>query len=459
MAVTQALAAAMSHYSFPLLKNQEILLCLNELSIEAADDDLTNPTSGKVQLIYSQLIELLLNERREEMLQPKFAGMAELEFPELHDESVSTMAFIRACQRLLSTCGINDFTLTDLTKPESKRLRRNISAVINFAKFREERLAHYVEFTQGTDALAAKKLALEQENERLLTELSELTRKRQQEAPEEERLTAENAEREKYVREVWNQQTTLQKECSEYKAQHAKLHDERNEAKFKLLEAKSECEELEGQIVADPKKLKAELHALHEAEKSEKATLKQLEAKTFAHSKQLEAVESADKAVDEVLALQHESEGQSAKLKEATRDLAQLNERAARDKAESGEQVHKIRSETQRNQRMKEKIERLEEQHKSKQANAEAQLTDTKLQWAALDSERSQQSRQMEENESAVRELKDQILKAKMAHEAETARVVQQQAQLASQVRAYHENLMAAMAAAGAQTAQQVRAC
>eukprot|EP00966_Prymnesium_polylepis_P246852 5708756-Prymnesium_polylepis.1 len=100
--------------------------------------------------------------------------MSELEFPELHDESVSTMAFLRACQRLLSTCGISDFTLTDLTKPEYKRLRRNISAVINFAKFREERLTRYVEFTQETDALAANKVALEQENERLLTEVSPL---------------------------------------------------------------------------------------------------------------------------------------------------------------------------------------------------------------------------------------------------------------------------------------------
>lgn len=224
----------MSQYSFPILQNKEIVVVLNELSIETVEDDLVNPTSGKVQLIYQQLIELLLNQRREDWLQPQFAGMAELEFPELHDESVSTAAFLRACQRLLTTCGISDFSLQDLIKPEYKRVRRNISAVINFAKFREERLNKYVEFRQETDGLAAKKLALEQENERLLAEVKRMSSERQQEAPEEQALVAENAEREVVVRELWNRQTAIQQECKGLKTQLQDVQDTVHETKFKV---------------------------------------------------------------------------------------------------------------------------------------------------------------------------------------------------------------------------------
>ncbi len=86
----------MSHYSFPILQNKEILLCLSELSIEATEDDLLNPTAGKVQMMYSQFIELLLNQRREDMLQPSFQGLDEIDFPELHEESVPTMGFLKA---------------------------------------------------------------------------------------------------------------------------------------------------------------------------------------------------------------------------------------------------------------------------------------------------------------------------------------------------------------------------
>ena len=50
------------------------------------------------------------------------------------------MNFYRSCARLLAVSGVNDFSMFDVMKPDAKRLRRNLSAIINFAKFREERL-------------------------------------------------------------------------------------------------------------------------------------------------------------------------------------------------------------------------------------------------------------------------------------------------------------------------------
>jgi hypothetical protein len=38
---------------------------------------------------------------------------------------------------------VPDFNLKDLIKPEYARTRRNISAVINFAKFREDKVATF----------------------------------------------------------------------------------------------------------------------------------------------------------------------------------------------------------------------------------------------------------------------------------------------------------------------------
>lgn len=40
---------------------------------------------------------------------------------------------------------MHDFSMKDLLAPEPKRVRRHLSAVINFAKFREERLVMYAE--------------------------------------------------------------------------------------------------------------------------------------------------------------------------------------------------------------------------------------------------------------------------------------------------------------------------
>jgi hypothetical protein len=51
----------------------------------------------------------------------------------------------------LSACGVHDaYSLKDLVRPDPSRVRRNMSAIINFHKFREDRLAMYKELTDKT---------------------------------------------------------------------------------------------------------------------------------------------------------------------------------------------------------------------------------------------------------------------------------------------------------------------
>ena len=97
-----------------------------------------------------------------------------------------------------------------------------------------------------------------------------------------------------------------------------------------------------------------------------------------------------------MLQLQSECESQSAKLKETQAMIAQLAEGAASDKLQSSDQVHQIRRDSERNQKMKERLERQAKQHAEKKANAEAALEATRQQWSVVDHERSQEARQLE---------------------------------------------------------------
>lgn len=45
------------------------------------------------------------------MQQPVFMAIDALEFPELHDESIPAMAFVKALSRLMMATGVKDFTL------------------------------------------------------------------------------------------------------------------------------------------------------------------------------------------------------------------------------------------------------------------------------------------------------------------------------------------------------------
>ena len=61
----------MAQYSYPLLQSDEILTVLRELTIDATSDDLINPTPQKVHVVFSQLVELLLNQKQEDTAQPQ----------------------------------------------------------------------------------------------------------------------------------------------------------------------------------------------------------------------------------------------------------------------------------------------------------------------------------------------------------------------------------------------------
>lgn len=154
----------------------------------------------------SLIIIIIIGITKEEMSQPAFSGINALNFPELHEESIPELAFFRACSKMMQVsmdalsaavvshdanssfflltdvtihtkpkfpyithewcdsvylliircyppyyphydkvCGVHDFTMKDVLTPDPKRVRRHLSAIINFAKFREERLVMYSE--------------------------------------------------------------------------------------------------------------------------------------------------------------------------------------------------------------------------------------------------------------------------------------------------------------------------
>jgi len=71
----------------------------------------------------------------------------EMPFEQLH-EDFGDLKFFLALQDLFQTCGYNEFSWRDLYAPTFKRLRLQLSAVINLAKFREEQLKVYAELNE-----------------------------------------------------------------------------------------------------------------------------------------------------------------------------------------------------------------------------------------------------------------------------------------------------------------------
>ena len=58
--------------------------------------------------------------------------------------------------------------LQDLYRPDANRLRRNLSGIINFAKFREEKLVPYTDLQESVEHLLEETAGLEELNMQLV---------------------------------------------------------------------------------------------------------------------------------------------------------------------------------------------------------------------------------------------------------------------------------------------------
>jgi len=140
-------------YSFPILKEAEILKCLHELSINIENNDLKTPSEEKLKIIYSQILETLMLMNINNNNQVAFSNLSFFEFPELHSQSISQISLLRNLIKFMKRVGVKDFCITDLILPDSQRTIRNLSAIINFAKFRCVKLELYQPFKEEEESL------------------------------------------------------------------------------------------------------------------------------------------------------------------------------------------------------------------------------------------------------------------------------------------------------------------
>jgi kinetochore protein Nuf2 len=161
-----AAAAATSQFVFPNLKNSDIVLCMQELGVPFSEDDIQKPTPQRMQMVYEAFADIIMGYTRDTFDANVRACAGEVDnfvyFPpcnllsdllgnlsRLSRSNGLSQAIVlnrlrarRADNRvlLMTQVGIPDFSIRDLIKPDAQKVKKILSAVINFAKFREEQL-------------------------------------------------------------------------------------------------------------------------------------------------------------------------------------------------------------------------------------------------------------------------------------------------------------------------------
>ena len=258
---------------------------------------------------------------KEEMSQPAFSGINALNYPELHEESIPELAFFRACTKMMTVCGVHDFSMKDLLAPEPKRVRRHLSAIINFAKFREERLVMYSELAVKRDQLLDTLKRLQEEEVGVSKELGALREQAAEEREEMEGLERGCEVAEVELEQLNKRQAEIRAEGGELKKLSQELKESIGKVTLMVEGAMEERERTRGQIVRSPERVRRELSKAGEEVEGEKREGLVAERDAREMHLRVQAVQKGEKEVGKAIKSVEEIEVELSKQKLASKEL------------------------------------------------------------------------------------------------------------------------------------------
>ncbi|ODV83993.1 hypothetical protein CANARDRAFT_190328, partial [[Candida] arabinofermentans NRRL YB-2248] len=142
-------------YQFPILETSDITSLCSRLGLEFINEEIiTRPTKSFMKSLIEQVMDKFL------FVSP-YSLRQSIESIESNDDNelnnikntMNIIASQRIMYKFLSDCGFDDFSLKDVLKPESIRVKIILSSLINYARFREERLDDCSELFESNETL------------------------------------------------------------------------------------------------------------------------------------------------------------------------------------------------------------------------------------------------------------------------------------------------------------------
>lgn len=422
-------------YSFPLLKTPDILQCMSDLQIPFTADDLLRPTLQCMLAVYDAFADMLMGVTREDYSQPSYAALEFLTHPEIYSESLALMGFFKHLHKLMMEVGIQDFNLRDIIKPEPARVRRILSAVINFAKFRGERIAVFDDCTSKSAQLNDRKARLKEAHTEMLEKVNTISLAHVAEKQEAKQLRQINTQLHNRIKDLHKQQNEITSAFEAFKQEKEELLEQINNVKVLNETFLQDIQRLKSGIVSNPEQLKTNLREMTNSLYQERQSLAADEEKFQNLQARINGMSAVETDLNSCMKIMQECRSELGKISEVKKMVAKEAE-----SVQALESDLKLNTQQEKNAQRQldnatEKLRRLQQHHEAKRQSNEETLSKLRAQLKQLSSARGEQQseadsfRQQYESleeklsrlaaEQAVKQK--QYLEAKLASEQECA--------------------------------------
>eukprot|EP00904_Undaria_pinnatifida_P007283 jgi/Undpi1/3685/HiC_scaffold_16.g07055.m1 len=360
-------------YSFPVLNSKQIVGYLSDVHIHVSEEVLSDPKqhASQVSMVFEKLVETTMGVTKEEMSQPAFAGLGCLSNPELHDDNITFLALFRNVCKMMKISKIDDFALKDMSDPTRPRLRRQLSAAINFVRFREEKEGMYQEWMARKKRVAEAAKASKLRNIKLNDDLEDV----QSRMAEKKKAIEDIALKSKAVKE---ETADLSHSCSVVREEGAQLKKANFAAKDKvassmaaLKQAEIEKERLQGQVVNSPQRILREVADQQQALDQELADVQSELQNTQKLQQSVVVLGRAKRELVKAAASIEEAGTELSKQESAHKEVKSTQRKIVEKKEEYAARASEISENQRRLIRLEEKLFHLQKQAAFKtEANA-----------------------------------------------------------------------------------------
>ena len=252
---------------FPLMSVDEIKDDMRLFGYTMETSVIQNPRTSDVTDLYYFFLRELYGDDIERELQANAdtVAVANHEYPELYPTPVLIrMRFIKAVRTMLNEACNGDFRLQDLEEPDGERLRHQLSALVNYAKFRRSRQVSLDVLANCEDETTAKHAQLKVELQKLREQIQRIEQRRAEEQPQVEqhqRIAQELIEQYKALDE---KRVELTKNTGERKLELNELKERVANLEKKQIETRGEVAANKRLIVESPERAIKEIGDLSE---------------------------------------------------------------------------------------------------------------------------------------------------------------------------------------------------
>jgi len=306
---------------------------------------------------------------------------------------------------------VSDFSRSDIICPQPKRLRKQLSALINFVKFHEERMELYGRITASRDEYLDRLQVVTQENQQLQAQLDELREETKVQREEISSLDEEITSINKKIKERNQEQASLCHQSQELKKANTELKELLGEAGLERGNVSAEIRKLQSQVVHSPERVRREMHESQRALQQERREGEAAEQAALVATTATKVVDEANLKVKEALAVAEEIAEHTSKWHDTVQQIKTKEAKTTVNRKEASEVMETALDVERQNARLQDKLQHLQAQGESKQRAAadlneqgRAKLIEQQRKRRDVDSKISDEERTAEALEKQIRE-------------------------------------------------------